>query len=262
MVKFECKVSVFRNLIDAISKTVSEVVFVFSKKGVKLQSMDSNHVGLIMLSLPKSTFIRYNCAGEEKLAFSLASFLKILNCASSKDDCSLSYKSGEDHLLIEFTNDSRSFEYEMKLLDIEYKSIDIPPRDDDAVIVFPSSEYQNLIKDLSALGTEVYISANSDSVNFSVESDIGKGTYTIDYQEDSVECKEFEEECSQLFSLKYLSNFSKPCGFCDKVEIRMKDQHPLIVRFPLPKMSDCLIDLDDDTNYGILLYFLAPKIEE
>jgi proliferating cell nuclear antigen len=145
---------------------------------------------------------------------------------------------------------------------LEYKSIDIPDRNDDAVIVFPSSDYQNLVKDLSALGTEVYISADSDSVNFSVESDVGKGTYTIEYQEKGVECKEFEDNCSQLFSLKYLSNFSKPCSFCDQVEIRMKDQQPLIIRFPLPKMSDCLIDIDDNTNYGILLYFLAPKIEE
>ena len=77
MVKLECKVSVFRSLIDSISKIVSEVVLVFSDKGVKLQCMDTNHVGLIMLSLPKSTFISYKCEGEEKLGFSLTSFLKI-----------------------------------------------------------------------------------------------------------------------------------------------------------------------------------------
>lgn len=264
MVKFECKVSVFRNLINAISKIVSDVVFVFTEKGVKLQCMDTNHVGLIMLSLPKATFIRYKCEGEEKLSFSLPSFLKILNCAAPKDECCISTSNDTtDVLTIELSNDTRTFEYEMKLLDVQHTPIDIPARDDDAVIVFPSDDFQSLIKDLSPLGSEVHIEVDSESVGFSVQSDIGKGTYTINYQDEGVECSEFQEECTQLFSLKYLSNFSTPCSFCEKVELRMKDEQPLIIRFPLPKMSDCLIDPDDSSSsYGILLFFLAPKIED
>jgi proliferating cell nuclear antigen len=276
MVKFECKIAGFRNLIDAISQIVSDVVFVFTKKGIKLQCMDTSHVGLIMLSLPRSTFIRYTfTAGEntteEKVGMNLVSFLKILKCAQAKDTCIISTSSdNNDHLNIEFTNSSHAFEYEMKLLDLPYSPIDIPERDDDATIVFPSSDFQTLIKDLSPLGAEVYISANDQNISFTIESDTGKGMYTIEYKDPStneagVICTEYEETVKQLFSLKYLSNFSKACSFCEKVELRMKDEYPLVMRFPLPRMSDCLITDDDGTqqqNYGILLFFLAPKIEE
>jgi DNA polymerase III sliding clamp (beta) subunit (PCNA family) len=78
----------------------------------------------------------------------------------------------------------------------------------------------------------------------------------------SVVCTEFNNAVTQLFSLKYLSTFSKACSFCPKVELRLSDQQPLVIRFPLPRMSDNLIDDDNKDGYGILLFFLAPKIED
>ena len=263
MVKFECKVSTFRSLIEAITGVIPDALMVFTDKGVKMQCMDPNHVGLVMLSLPKSTFVRYKCTGEEKLGMSLQTLLKILKIGAATDDCTISTDpKHSDTIDIEFSNDSRTFEYSMKLLDIDYNPIAIPDRDDDAVIVFPSKDFQAIIKDISALGDEVTIAADEESVGFSIESDTGKGSYTVEYQDDGVECREYEDEVSQLFALKYLNGFSKACGFCEKVELRMKDEQPLAIRFPLPKMSNCMIDLDDDANYGILLFFLAPKIED
>jgi proliferating cell nuclear antigen len=287
-IKLECNVSTFRNLIDSISKIVSDVVFVFTPKGVKLQCMDSNHVGLIMLSLPKTTFKKYTCTKEEEIGMNLLSFIKILNCASSKDVCILtSSPTAPDVLLIEFSNESRSFEYEMKLMQLDFSAIEIPERDDDAVITFPSSALQNLIKDLSPLGAEIYIHADEKFISFSIESDTGKGTYKIEYKDTpqsgasgdtddedssdggeaitlqgtSVVCDEFTNAVTQLFSLKYLSTFSKACSFCPKVELRMADSQPLVIRFPLPRMSDNMID-SEDTGFGVLLFFLAPKIED
>lgn len=263
MVKLECKVSTFKSLIDSVAKIVSDVVLVFSDKGVKMQCMDPNHVGLVMMSLPKSTFQRYKCKGEEKIGMNLETLLKILKVAGSSDDCCLSTEDSDpDTIDIEFTNDDRTFEYSMKLLDLVYSPIQIPDRDDDAVIVFPSKEFQAMIKDLGALGNEVTIAADEESIGFSIESDNGKGTYTVEYQDDGVSCKEYENDVSQLFALKYLSGFSSACTFCEKVELRMKDEQPLAIRFPLPKMSNCMIDMDDNQNYGILLFFLAPKIED
>lgn len=263
MVKLECKVSVFKNLIEAVANIVSEVVLVFSNKGVKMQCMDPNHVGLVMLSLPKSTFQRYKCDAEEKIGLSLATLLKILKVAGISDDCCMSTEDADpDTVDIKFINNDRTFEYNMKLLDLQYDAIQIPDRDDNAVIMFPSKEFQAIIKDLSALGDEVTITANEDSIGFSIESDNGKGSYTLEYKDEGVECVEFEEKLSQLFAIKYLNSFSKACSFCDKVELRMKDEQPLAIRFPLPKMSNCLIDLNDDQSHGILLFFLAPKIED
>lgn len=267
MVKLECKVSVLKSLIVAISKIINEVVLVCTSKGVKLQSMDSNHVGLIMLSLPKSTFTKYTCKLEksvenEQIPINLPSLLKILDCAQANDSCVLSTDPKTPDIIdIELTNETRSFEYSMKLMDLEYAPIDIPTRDDDAIITFPSGVFQNLIKDLMPLGVDAHITADADTISFGVESDSGKGKYTIEYKDNNVECSEFEEAVTQMFSLKYLSDFSKACSFCQRVELRLKDEHPLIMRFALPKMSICNIDLDDNANYGTLLFFLAPKMD-
>jgi len=297
MLKLECNVAVFRNLIDSIGKIVSEVVMVFTKKGVKLQCMDTNHVGLIMLSLPKTTFVKYTCATDQQLGINLTSFIKILNCAAPKDVCVLSTDPLEPDLLqVEFSNRLRAFQYSLKLMDLAYSPIDIPDRDDDVVVVFPSYELQSVIKDLSPLGAELRVQAGPTSITFNVESDTGKGTYKIDYKKlpsdnssndasssssssstddatapatanasisTAVACTEFNGSVKQLFSLKYLSNFSKACSFCDKVELRLKENQPLVIRFPLPRMSDNLIVPESGAaNFGILLFFLAPKVED
>jgi proliferating cell nuclear antigen PCNA len=148
----------------------------------------------------------------------------------------------------------------MKLLDLEHQSMDIPERDDDIVVTFPSLLFQNLIKDLIILGQEVHIIAEEEHVKFKVESDTGKGGYTLPFKENSIESSEYVNDVSQLFSLKYLSNFTKPCSFCQRLELRMKENDPLVLKFELPGMTTRLID--NDESYGTLVYFLAPKVDE
>ena len=107
------------------------------------------------------------------------------------------------------------------------------------------------------LGTEVTVKPKDDKIYFEVKSDQGTGNFELAYNED---CKKVDisEEIEQKLSLKYMNHFAKACSFCKSVEIRMKDENPIIIEFPLTRMSGCLINADDD--FGSILFFLAPKI--
>jgi proliferating cell nuclear antigen len=58
-----------------------------------------------------------------------------------------------------------------------------------------------------------------------------------------------EESVTQTFSLRYLNNFTKATGLCDKVTLRMGADVPLEVEY---KIGD----------FGSLRYYLAPKIDD
>lgn len=58
-----------------------------------------------------------------------------------------------------------------------------------------------------------------------------------------------EESVTQTFSLRYLNNFTKATGLCDKVTLRMGSDVPLEVEY---KIGD----------FGSLRYYLAPKIDD
>ena len=267
--KLECKLSNLRSLIAALSIVNSELVIECNSKGIKSQCMDSNHVGLVMFTIPKKSFKKYTCESTERLGLNLDALSKILACGDSKDDCILSTsKKDPDVVNVTFFNNLRTIDYDLKLLDLSHQDLSIPSRDEDIVVTFPSSQWKNIISDISKLGDDVIIKATQTQVHFKFTSDAGSGTLAVEYSDELVQCKEYESDVSQMFALKYLKDFSKACDFCSDIELRMLDKNPVILRFSLPKMSGCMIDTaDDGTNtqtkgYGTLLYFLAQKVND
>lgn len=257
----KCKVGAFRSLMETIEQLTHEVNFLINKEGLHIQCMDTNHVALVSLNVPPKAFNTFSCKNEKTIGLSLTSFLKILKCAQPKDDFEMCPSDeSEDVVYLEFSNDKRTFSYDLKLLDLPFSPLNIPSRDDDAIIHMNSDDFRDIISDLSKLGTEVAIEPGDEEILFVIESDEGKGQFEIKYDDD-VKKIALEEEVSQLFALKYLVHFAKACSFCDMVELRMKEGNPLMVEFPLPKLSSCMIDIDTK-NYGSLLFFLAPKIDD
>jgi proliferating cell nuclear antigen len=247
---------------ETIEQLTHDTTILINKEGFHIQCMDTNHVALVSLNIPPRAFNSFECKDEKTIGLSLTSFMKILKCAQPKDDFEMCPSDETDDVIfLEFSNEKRTFSYDLKLLDLPYSPLNIPSRDDDAIIHMNTTDFREVIADLGKLGTEVAIEPGEDEILFVIESDEGKGQFEIKYDDD-VKKIALEEEISQLFALKYLAHFAKACTFCDLVELRMKDGNPLMVEFPLPKLSSCMIDTGGSISYGSLLFFLAPKIDE
>lgn len=126
-------------------------------------------------------------------------------------------------------------------------------------IKMPAHKFQRICRDLTQIGDAVTISCAKDSVRFSADGDLGKGTVrvnqttTTDKPEESCSVKMQEPICLS-FALKYLNQFAKATPLAKQVSLSLSPDVPLVVEYT--------IQGEDDDEVGHIRYYLAPKIDE
>jgi proliferating cell nuclear antigen len=259
---FECTLpqgELFKKIIAAISDLVQDGNFMCDSHHISFQGMDSSHVSLVALSLRADGFQDYRCDREKTLGINFASLSKILKCMSSKDSLSLRAEDDGDTamFIFESPNQGRISTFELKLMNIDAEQLGIPETDYKCVIRMPSSEFQRICRDLSAIGDSVIISATKEGVKFSVNGDIGSGDMTlknsstenVDSDDSENVLIELEEPVTQTFALRYLNNFTKASTLSKTVTLSLGPDVPLVTEYKID-------------NVGHLRYYLAPKIDD
>jgi len=180
--------------------------------------------------------------------------MKVLRAAQSSDILTLKAEDAPDvvNLVFESPDKDRISEYDIKLMDIDQEHLGIPDTEYAATITMPSSEFQRICKDLSAISESVTIECNKEGVKFSAAGDIGQGSVTL-RQHTDVEKPDNNVEISLgdpvalTFSLKYLINFTKATNLSTSVNICLSNDVPLLIDYTVSTSS-------------YLRFYLAPKI--
>jgi len=188
---FECTLvqgELFKKIISSISDLVNEGNFMCDAHHMSFQGMDSSHVSLVALSLRAQGFKDYRCDRDITLGINFASLSKILKCMGNKDSLAVRADDDGDTVLFVFESPDQSAisNFELKLMDIDGEQLGIPDTEYKCVIKMPSSDFQRICRDLSALGDTVVISATKEGIKFSVKGDIGSGDMTL---------KKFNSKC-------------------------------------------------------------------
>ena len=121
--------------------------------GIALQAMDNSHVALVSMMLRTDSFEPFRCDRNIALGINLGSLTKVLRCAQNDDVLTLKAQDTPDvvNLVFESTESDRISEYDIKLMDIDQEHLGIPETEYAATISMPSSEFQRICRDLSAL---------------------------------------------------------------------------------------------------------------
>eukprot|EP00484_Ammonia_sp_Unknown_P001549 CAMPEP_0197021580 /NCGR_PEP_ID=MMETSP1384-20130603/2491_1 /TAXON_ID=29189 /ORGANISM="Ammonia sp." /LENGTH=225 /DNA_ID=CAMNT_0042449441 /DNA_START=209 /DNA_END=886 /DNA_ORIENTATION=+ len=222
--------------------------------------MDSSHVSLVALKLCKEGFNDYRCDNSLSLGIQFSSLNKILKCMGSKDSLSIQCNENDDVANFVFASEKNDqiSNFSLKLVDIDQEQLGIPDTDYKAVVSMPSTEFQRICRDLSAIGDTLTVSATKEGVKFGVNGDVGKGEMwiktstqsNVDEDEDAENISvSVVEPVQQQFSIKFLNNFTKATSLSPTVKISMGPDVPLEVCYEME-------------TTGHLKYYLAPKIDD
>ena len=249
------KAVVFRKIVSALSEVVEQGNFnIDDEDGINFQGMDSSHVSLVAMRLQKDAFSQWRCDNDQTIGIQF-------ECMGSKDALSNSCSEDIDAVNFEFCSEQKTqfCNFSLKLMEIDSEQLGITDTSYKAVVNMPSTEFQRICRDLSAIGDAVTISASKQGVKFAVNGDIGKGSMWIkssneanidDNDEDNeATTVSVAEPVQQQFSIKFLNNFTKATGLSQSVKISMGPDVPLEVSY----------DID---GVGCLRYYLAPKIDD
>lgn len=245
---------VIHALFEALKDIVHDISLTVDEAGVRVLTTDGQKNMLLSLKLDGSKFERFYSAGTHRLGLNVATLFKLLRIAGARDTVTLFGRKGDTESLgIEIANPDKksSTKFTMKLLDINFADISVPDVTFDASVSMPSSYFQRLCRDINNIGSEMRISmpADRDELTLACEGSFasqatvlvpvveGKHVVAIERYGREGGVAKAEPPLGGKYSLKYLNLFNRASGLSPVVELFLKHNYPLVMRFGISNLG-------------------------
>jgi len=244
--------SAIKILIEALKDILTDANLIIDKTGLKIIAMDTTHTVLIHMKLEADKFESFYCKEKMILGINMLNFFKLIKTINNTDTLSLYVNKNDiNKLNIKINNNEKQTEtiYKLNLLDINEEEIDIPSVEFDIELTMPSNDFQKLIRDMINIGDETEIKSIGNILNFTCEGDFATQSTTLYETQNGLQYKqnvssEYPVQC--VFSLKYLTLFTKCTNLCNQIQLYIKNDYPLIIQYTIASL-------------GLIKMCLAPK---
>lgn len=247
--------SAFRILTEALKEILTDANFEFDEKGIKIMAMDSSHTVLVHLKLNAENFEYYECKNKRILGINMLNLFKLIKTMGNNDALTLYLEEGNESKLgikIENSEKNTVTKYMLNLMDLHEDNIQIPPAVFDSVITMPSVDFQKICRDMHNLADNIEIKSLENQLIFSCngqfasqETSIGEANSGLSFVQNSNP----DEIVQGVFALKHLVLFSKCTNLCNNIELYLKNDYPLILKYQVASL-------------GNIKLCLAPKCDE
>lgn len=266
------RAEIFQQIFQNIKLFTESVSLHFEENRLFLQTMDSSHISVIELSLPKAWFSEYEVKKPTHIGFNVQLFSKILSTRNKAglQDIVLEMKNSEqDAMSIYIRNrnpeetKARALvdkEFEMPLMELDTDMLSIPEQEYDAEFELASSEFAELIQQLRLFGdtlsvecTETHISCDSVSI------DKGRMRGKIDIERLQSYAINEGETIRMSYSLTHLHNIVAFQKISQRIQVCIKTDSPIMISYPLSREED---GGEEQENKTYMRFYLAPKIDD
>lgn len=248
----------FKGTLEAIRELLNDCNVHFDKFGMKIKTIDGNHVALVHIKYESENFDKYYCERDLSIGINIGNILKILKNVSQNDTLQLFIrKNNLDELGIRIQNAEKGsiHEFYSKLMDIDDDDIEIPETKFTSVITMSSTDLHSMCKQYKEFSTHIDIKSVGEQVFFKFDGDETRGTSCLQNNENGLIVQKCElgdsttdEVVQAKFLLKYLVMCTKAYSLSNTVEILLKNNYPMILKYSI-------------ADLGTLKFCLAPVVE-
>ena len=244
----------FRILVEALKEILTEANFIFDETGIKLMAMDSTHTILIHMKLEGNNFEYFYCPKKVVIGVNMLNFFKLIKTMGNSETLTLFVENdNENKLGILISNSEKISQtiYKLNLLDITDENINIPPAEFETELSLPSNDFQKIIRDMinigeqieiKSIGSQLILNCNGDFA--SQETILGETNNGLKFNQTSPE----ELPIQGMFSLKYLILFTKCTNMCNQINLYIKNDYPLIIKYSVASLGDIKLCLAPNTE--------------
>jgi proliferating cell nuclear antigen len=245
--------SAIRTLVEVLKDVLNDINITFDETGVKIMAMDGSHVALIHMKLLAERFEYYYCPNVHHIGVCMGSLFKLIKTVNNSD--TLSFYIEEEHMdemciKVENADKNSSTTFRLKLLDIDNEELNIPDVEINCVVTMPSHDFQRMCRDMMNLADNVTIQSSEEGLRFICKGDfasqdtlVGEANHGLVFSK-----REEQEVITGTFALKYINLFTKSTNLSNSIELYLKTDYPLILKYSV-------------ANLGEIRFCLAPKVD-
>ena len=236
--------SAIKCMIEALKELLTDTVLEINETGIKIVTMDNAHVILVHLKLHAEKFEYYECKKPISIGINMLNFYKIIKTINNNDVLSLFvYEDDLNHLGVKLENVEKNTRttYKINLLDLNNEKFEIPEVTFNSVVTLPASDFQKITRDMNNLAEFVEIKNVNNEIILTCTGDFcTQETVLSDKENDSIQItSENKDDIIQgNFSLKYLVLFTKCTNLSNTVELYLKNDYPLIIKYTVASLGN------------------------
>ena len=237
--------SAFRVLIEALKEILTDTNLEFDDKNIKVVAMDPSHTVLVHLKLDSDKFEKYHCPNKLLLGINTLNLFKLIKSLQNNDILTIFVeKNNTNQLGIRMENGEANqiTQYKMNLMDLNQENIQIPPLEFESVITLPSCNFQKICRDMFNLSDNIEITTFGEQITFKCKGDIADQETSIGQSTSGgmncVVTENSNEIIQGMFSLKYLVLFTKCTNLSSSIELYLKNDYPLIIRYQVANLGE------------------------
>jgi proliferating cell nuclear antigen len=225
------------------------------KGGIKIIAVNSAKSVLVYIKLPAKNFDVFICRQEElTIGLNLPNFHKFIK-TMEKDSTLILYmeKDDKNHLGIRMDNAGKKKHsiFKLNLLDMDKEKLEFTQAEFESYIRMPAQDFQQTCKNMHNISEYVDIKSVGKQLIFTCEGDIGSHTEIYGQKEKGLKVSNEKDIVQGIYELKHLVAFTKCTPLCDNIEIYMRNDYPLIIRYTIPTLGDaffCLSPMAQEKN--------------
>ena len=246
----------------AISTLCDQITVRFTPEGLAAQGMDSSHCSLFEFNVTSQWFSAYEAPDETDSVVSLDMGIMSKIMAMRQPKQGVEMRVAGDKFEIEYKSEEKdevNRAFSVPTVDLEAEVMEIPDNEADVDLTLSSTAFAQIISQMSVFGDVIEFQVANEDMTMVTEGDAGTmrvGLNDTDLEEFSVT---EDLKLEQSFALRYLSMFSGFSKVNSFVRVSLREDNPVIVRFPLD--ANVSADPNMDTENYVRLY-LAPKIND
>lgn len=248
------KALLIKSVVEIIKPYIKETNILINKDGIKICTLDTSKVSLTHIKLEAPKFEFYHCEKPVIIGVDTTTLFKTIKSANRRETITFYMnKDEEDKMGIELADPfmGKVKDYKIPLLALEDKIINISDMQFDYVINMPSTQFQQIIKDIhllegkvvdiKSIGKQLIFSCDDGLADFrtvisEIDENLNKDQKELLAQngEEIVSVK-FEKSNDQIvqgkFKLSYLMNFIKASHLCENMNLLLTNDKPLILEY-------------------------------
>ena len=236
-------------LVEALKEILNDTVIDINKDGIKIVTMDTSHIILVHLKLNADKFEMYNCENPTSIGVNMLNLYKIiktinnsdiLRALSNENTQFIMHYARQDllwlkyHLGIKIENVEKNTKttYKINLLDLHNNHFEIPEVVFNSVITLPSNDFQKITRDMNNLADFVEIKNLNNKFILTCKGDFcTQETVLSDNENIQINSDDASEIIQGNLNLKYLVLFTKCTNLSNNIELYLKNDYPLIIKY-------------------------------